>query len=677
MKEKALSDEELGVLIDRKVSTSVSWFGSKLSQEREKVTRYYNGELPQRTGPGSSSFVSTDVYDAIESMKGQLLETFASGSNIVKFTPTKAEDVEAAKIASLYTDYVVFQQNDGYKIFNDVIDDGLKARVGIVKVSWEEDVDYIEHSFEGLTEVEIQELASQDDVYSMDGSEDQSQPGTFKGTLIRKADRSRVCIETVCPEEFAVDPRARELDKKTFCVHYTMKTVDDLTKMGYDRDKLLEWNSHHDPILKDNGELLARLQGTDDGMPLDMYDEKDEGLRKVLVIEAYIYCRLDGADHPSLYKIVRVGSHILEKEEVDDTPFVVFVPLPIPHAFYGNNFGSKVIPAQNARTTLTRAILDHTNITTNPRMQVLKGGVLNPRELLDNRLGGVVNTTRPDAIQPIHYASLNPFVFQTLELIKDHNEQTTGISALSQGLNKDAISKQNSQGMVEKLISMSQVRQKVIARNFANKFLIPLYLKVYNIVMQKERREKIVELSGNWVPIDFSQWEERRSASVSIHLGYGEQEREANARVSLAAMLSQDPQLNRMFGDRGRFNMAKDVFEMNGIHNVLDYLDPPDKLPPEQPDPMRMKELQIEELKAQAMMKTAEAAELKSQVQSQLEQHRTKFNEMVQEFEARMRERVEDRKDIDIGNKIDIAQREMQIVEESDMDKGIASASPR
>ena len=167
---------------------------------------------------------------------------------------------------------------------------------------------------------------------------------------------------------------------------------------------------------------------------------------------------------------------LLEVEEVDRKPFIVFCPLPIPHSFYGSNFADKLCATQNARTVLTRSILDHAMITNNPRYMVTKGGLTNPRELIDNRVGGLVNVTRPDAIAPLPQASLNPFVFQTLEAL-DQDAELTGVSRLSQGLNKDAISKQNSAAMVEQLTTMSQQRQKIIARNFANHFVKPLFLR--------------------------------------------------------------------------------------------------------------------------------------------------------------------------------------------------------
>ena len=47
-----------------------------------------------------------------------------------------------------------------------------------------------------------------------------------------------------------------------------------------------------------------------------------------------------------------------------------FAPIPVAHAFYGSNFGQKVIATQNARTVLTRSILDHAAVTNAPRYLV-------------------------------------------------------------------------------------------------------------------------------------------------------------------------------------------------------------------------------------------------------------------------------------------------------------------
>lgn len=663
MKDKELTDEAVGVLIDRKINESLIWYNAKLSREREKVMQYYNSELPLRQSPGSSSYISTEVYDAVESMKSQLLETFSAGREIAKFDPNSPADVEEARIATAYCDYVIFRQNDGYDIFSQVIHDGLIARVGVAKVYWEENEENIEEEFDDLSEEEVMALAAEEDITDLQAEMDEDSPGLYSGKLTRKRDSSQVKIEVLNPEEFCVEPQAKRLSGDYFCDHRSLKTKDDLIKMGFDRKKVESITRVEDKLtLQALPETWARFQQLDAGFKVDTSEQQDE-LKTILVHECYWKFKRKGDKHAKLYKIVRAGNVTLDIDEVSDLPFIVFAPLPIPHSFYGNNFAARVIPSQNVRTVLTRAIVDHATITVNPRYTVLKGGLTNPRELLDNRLGGLVNVTRPDAISPLEQAPLNPFIYQTLELIKAQTEETTGISSLSQGLEKDAISSQNSDAMVERLVSLSQTRQKVIARNFANNFLIPLYLKVYSLVNAKEDKEKIVELAGNWVKVKPSSWRERKSISVSLHLGYREHDSEADKRLQLAAFFNQDPKLAPMFQAQNAYKLATDVMKLKGMTNVNDYLSTPDMVPPPQPDPMMVQHMQNESMKAQAALITAQATSGKVQANTEIEHSKVQLDTEKAHIDAAIKQRDAARKDIDVENRVDIAQREMALEE--------------
>jgi hypothetical protein len=663
MKDKQLTDEAIGVLIDRKINESLIWYNAKLSREREKAMSYYNGELPLRQSAGSSSFISTEVYDAVESMKAQLLETFSAGREIAKFDPNSPEDAEEARIATAYCDYVVFRQNDGYHIFSDVIHDGLIARVGVAKVYWEENEENIEEEFDDLTEDEVMALAAEEDISDLQAEADEDQPGLYSGKLTRKRDSSQVRIEVLNPEEFCVEPQAKHLGPEYFCDHRSLKTKDELIKMGFDQKKVESISRVEDKLtLQALPETWARFQQLDAGFKIDSSEQQDE-LKTILVHECYWKFKRQGDKHAKLYKIVRAGNVTLEIQEVDDLPFVVFAPLPIPHSFYGNNFAARVIPSQNVRTVLTRAIVDHATITVNPRYTVLKGGLTNPRELLDNRLGGLVNVTRPDAISPLEQAPLNPFVYQTLELIKSQTEETTGISSLSQGLNKDAISSQNSDAMVERLVSLSQTRQKVIARNFANNFLIPLYLKVYSLVVAKEDKEKIVELAGNWVKVKPSSWRDRKTVSVSLHLGYREHDTEAQKRLEMAAFITQNPAFAPMFQMPNAYKLASDVMKLRGMPAINDYLTPPNQVPPPQPDPLALQQMQNETMKAQAALITAQSTQGKVQANAQIDQAKVGLEQNKAAVDAMIKQRDAERKDLDVNNKVDVAQREMDLAE--------------
>jgi len=520
-----LEDSDIVVMVENNIKTSVGYYDSEISKERKKVTEYYNATLPRPAHDGNSKFVSQDVYDSVEALKAALLETFASGNNIVKFAPQNADDVETAEVCSKYTDYVMFRQNDTFEVMNSAIHDGLTARVGVAKVFWDEKEEIIEEEFTDVNQDELDMLLAQDGVELGDSTT--NEVGLMSGTIVMARDASQVTIQSLAPEEFLIEPQAKSLDDVNFVAHRTRKTLTELREMGYSEELLKDIGSDHEDVeVETDPEILARFESIGASRGFDTKGYQDQ-IRDIMVYECYMMLDKEGTGIAYLYKVCKAGNVILECVEVDRKPVIVFTPLPIPHAFYGSNFASKVIATQNARTILTRSILDHAVITNNPRYMVVKGGLTNPRELIDNRVRGLVNVSRPDAISPMPQAPLNPFIFQTLQMLEEQNEDTTGVSKLSQGLNKDAISKQNSAAMVEQLATMSQQRQKIIARNFANQFLKPLFHEVYRLVVENEQYEKVVDIAGNFVEIDPTSWKEKRDVMVELKHGYGEQERDA------------------------------------------------------------------------------------------------------------------------------------------------------
>ena len=657
---KKLTRSEINAILESYISQSVGWADSKLSREREKVLDYYNGKLPKQQHAGSSSYVSTDVYNGVETMKAQLLETFASGYDNVKFTPRGPEDVEDSRIATEYCSYVIHQQNPGFQVYSDTIHDGLTARVGIVKVYWEEKKDYVEEEFEGLSYEEVQGLAAQEDIESLDSDIDE-ETGLYSGTLKREIDKSKVTIDVVPPEEFLIDEDAVDIDTANVRGQLTLKTRSELIEMGFDPKKVMKLPTNSKALTDWNAEADARLDPVSNGLSTE---GQQDATGKVALYELYAYLDMEGYGKAKLYRVMRAESTILDVEEVDRHPFKPFVPLPIPHSFFGNNFAGRIIPTQNANTVLTRSILDHSALTNNPRYQVLKGGLVNPRELLDNRLGGIVNTTRPDAITPLPQASLNQFVFPTLELLKQKNEEATGISSLSQGLNKDAISQQNSAALVDQLVTLSQQRQKIIARNFAYNFLVPLYVEVYRLILENEKRPKIIEIAGNFVEVDPSRWSERLDMTVSFYLGYGEKEREVGKYVNAYTMLAQDPSIQPMFTVENRYNLIVNALRESGLKNTEAFITPPNKVQPPQPDPAAQAEVQAKMMQAEAQMITAQAAAQKVQVNAELEQMKLMIQQMAQELNAFKIQTDSARKDAETANRIDIAQRELEIAEQ-------------
>lgn len=665
-----IDDDKLVAILDDNIRRSIGYYDSQISRERKRVVDFYNATLPRPAHDGNSKYVSMDVYDTVESMKAALLETFSTGYKTVRFAAQTGEDVRIAEIATAYCDYVANRQNNLFEVMQSVIHDGLIARAGLCKVYWDEREESYLETIQDLTEEEFDQVVAQDNVEIEDVEQDEL--GLYSGDLRIYQDVSQVAIEAIAPEEFIIEPQCRSLEMAAFTGHRTTKTISELREAGYDEKLISKIGDHEDVEMETDPEVLARHEeiGQDRGFNAKGFQDQ---VRSITVYELYIDIDIDGTGVAETYKVIKAGNVILDKEKCRYKPFIPFVPIPIPHAFFGSNFASKVVPIQTARTVLTRSILDHAMITNNPRYTVVKGGLTNPRELIDNRVGGIVNVSRPDAINPMPQAPLNPFIFQTIQMLDEDKEDTTGVSRLSQGLNRDAISKQNSAAMVEQLATMSQQRQKIIARNFANGFLKPLYQMIYQLVVENEIQAKIVEIAGDYVEVSPSAWGAKRDVTVELHLGYGEQEQEAQKFLALHSLMSQDPTLASMYMPENQYKLMSHVMEYNGIKNVKDYLTPPTELPEQKPDPAQEMAMQMQQKQMELQERQTQVAEMKAQIDAQVAQMKLQLEQMKAQQGFAIQSDNMDLKEAQLEHKQFVDKAELEIARTADDVRAIAS----
>jgi hypothetical protein len=659
-----LGEDELQVLIEQSIRDAAGYSDTKLSKERAEVLDYYHGVKPKPYNEGNSKYVSMDVNDSVESLKASLLETFSAGTDVARFIPSDPIHAAVMPLVTAKVETVIHRQNDGYEIYDSVIHNALMARTALAKVFWETKEEEVEETFEAP--IDSVDLLIADDSVTLKEMEVVDEiAGIVTGTICRTVNKSQAKIAAVPPEELLIDTRATSLYDDTFKAHRTLMSISDLLKAGYDKDKVekIASDTEDEDYLQTDPEILSRFYEIDDGVLTDGLEDAQRQTNRVFVYECYLHVDMEGTGMTKLHKIVYAGREILEIEVVDRLPFLYFTPLPIPHSFFGSNFAKKVIPIQNARTVLTRAILDHTVMTTNPRWMVVKGAVTNPKEMLDNRRGGVVNVTRPDGILPFPQAAMNPFVFQTIQMLDEDKEDTTGVSKLSQGLNKDAISKQNSAAMVEQLATLSMQRQKIIARNFANQFVKKLYLEVYRLLKEFDKSTSMVEINGKMVPVTPAMWPDDLDVEVALKLGYGEREAEIGKLMNFHAMMAQDPDNKSLYQLPQRRKVIGDILKLQDRKDVDSYLERLENIKPPQPDPMMIAQVEIEKMKAQAAMVNAQAAMQKVEMHAQIEQMKLEFAKMRETLSLLLKGRDLDRKDAETDSRISIAEREMDLAE--------------
>lgn len=671
---KKLSDERILQIVETALNHTSSLEDSELAKERRDALKYYNGTLPAPSSAGNSKFVSQDVFNMVESVRADLRETFSAHTHNVVFTPQGADDVRLARCSTEYCSYTFYRQNDGDRVLNDVIWDGLVNRVGIAQYWWEEGSEETELEIEGTVDqldIQLTEMGQSGDVKLHEVEEIDPIGQLFKATLTYKFDTSKVCVDSVPPEEFGISADAKTIKKAKLCYRKTPKTRSELLAEGYDEALVKKITFEANSGISSDLERLERVRQTlGDNFNTQEYEE---ALEEVDVYDCYMLIDINRTGVARLWNIVKAGDVILKKERVTRKPFVAFIPLPIPHAFFGSSFVEKVKPIQNARSVLIRSILDHAVVTNAPRWKVVKGALMNPAELMDQRVGGLVNVTRGDGIEPLMQAPLNPFVFQTIQLLDSNKEDVTGVSSLSQGLSKDAVSKQNSQGLVDQLVSLSKQRQKAMAAQLGM-FLQELYLGIYATAIEYDDKERVLAVAGDYVAVTPKQWAERTDVEVVLALSPAEQEREAMKLIEIDQYLkSAAPEF---YPNEKRFNTLSRALEKRGFKDIESFILRPEQIKPSQPDPLVMAEVNLKNATAQATVSQAKTNEARLQIEAQtkvgklkLEDGKAKANHAIQSDNLDLKER-------EFEHKVEVDTAELALARKAEGDNLKAIAAP-
>lgn len=580
-----IDEQELLATLERNIDAADTYANSEVGDQRDKGHRYYYGEPMGNEVRGRSQHVSRDVFDAVEAVKSMMLETFSADRNICRFDAQSPEDAMGARMATAWTNYNFYRQNDGYKILTDVIHDALIAKTGIVKRYWKNDYKYEQMEFEGLSEGDFNVMMSDPAMEPVELMEEavevvDEQTGTvfsqmsISGTARRRINTSKVCVETVEPEDFLINPRAKTIQDADFCSHRMARTRGELLSEGFDEDTVAKLDE--EDMLKEDGSL-----GRDsvDSFRNDRFGTDDSKDREyVTLYESYIK-RYDPEINACVYyKCIHSRHVMLDSEMVSEMPFRSFTPFPLPHRFYGMSLADQLCDLQKTMSSLKRGVVDHLMLTTTSRWVANLSLVKNPRDLLDNRVGAVVDVMSPNpesVVRPLPTPQLNGNVYTAIENFEQEKEQRSGSSRMARGMDSTAISKQNSSDLINTFMNASNRRIMVMCRNFAENFLKPLMQDLYRLAVEYENQEKLLQLDGRFVPINPALLGDRTEMTVAVALTPEEQQAEAQKLLALDTQFSSnpaDPTVGGLYGQQQRHALLSRAFELLNIKDGAAFL---------------------------------------------------------------------------------------------------------
>jgi hypothetical protein len=581
------------------ITDSRDYENSVLAPKRDEAQKYYYGMLPSMggtgysdtlivedpnatyeeilgptEGPSKSSFISTDVRDAVLMMLPSLVRIFAASENVVSLVPRGGpQDDAMAEQATNYVNYVFWQDNPGFLTLYGAFKDAMTVKTGYIKW-WTDNTKAIKRKqFQNISMEQLQMLMSEDQTASIvPGSLKQSETGqgldvTIEGTENRPITR----VEGVPPEEMRLDRYARTFNKSRLVGHERIVSIDELTAMGYPRDLAANYLQTQDVH---NFTMEAMIRNPGRGMSTRVGDGVRYG-------EWYIRADSDGDGVPELRYICTMGEDhaIVRDEPANRIKFALFSCDPIAHTIVGDSIADLTIDIQRIKTNMTRGVLDSLAESINPKT-VVNELVTNLDDALNDDLGAVIRT-RGDPGAAVQFAT-TPFVGQqalpVLEYLDSVQQRRTGLSDAARGLDPKALQSSTMIG-VEAVINGQQERTELVARVLAETGYRDLFHGLFNEIVENENQSRTLKINGSWATYNTSMFDADMTVEVNPTLGKGSD----TVRMMTLQQIKQDQAMvfsqfgpnNPVVGIPEMLNTITDMLEIANIKNVSRYFKTP------------------------------------------------------------------------------------------------------
>lgn len=585
----AMTDQMLSTYLQEMERQAIDYRSSDLAHEQEAAIDFYEGKGFGDEELGRSQVVVPVVQEVCDYMAVSVLRTFISGDRVVEFEPKNEEGQQGAADASEGVNHVFMREQDGYKVLHDWLKTGLVEKICATKTACVED----EKRTRRTVVVSEEELAllmgeQPDSIIGVTDNGD----GSFQ-VKIQQVRKTKRYIDLPIPNyELLFSPRTRHEDESEYIAHRCKKTVSDLIEMGFDRDKV---------------EGLPAYGNVSDGRENATWDDEwrsttnDDipGLRKVTLLEEYARIDYDGDGVAELLRVFRVGPVILEAEEVEEQPFVVFCPFPRPHRMVGNSLADKVMDIQRNKSVIMRQTFDAMYLSNDPKLWLPHESTTD--DTIDDLLTkgpGVIVRGKGSRPEPL----VTPFepgkTIAIMELLSGEQESRTGITRLNQGLDAEAMNK-TATGMALQH-SQGQQMEEFVARNFAES-LARLFMKKLRLMI--EHGDPIaMRVDGKFKEANPSEWSDDVGVSIRVGLGSGKKEQRLQNRMQIAE-LQKEALAMGLAGPKQLYNSGAGIIRDAGLGDPNDFFIDPDGEEYQPPQPQD----NGEQAKAMAAIEQAKA----------------------------------------------------------------------
>ena len=637
MRLEPLDKLQIESIVSTAVQDAVDFVDSEIAPQRIKAQRYFDLEVDIGHEEGRSSVISSKCRDVVRGLKPSLQRVFLSSEKPVEFSPRGPEDVQVAEMATNFISYK-FQQQNGYKLLNDVFQDALVKKTGIAYVYYDNKEETEIETFENLTDDEFALITSEENVEiiehemrtqaTLDEQEIEVEIVEHDVKISRTLSKGDIAVKAIAPEDFFVDRNSRSVEENYVIGHSSEMRVSDLLAMGFELEDLVSLTNTEYSVVDDEAEFERRGYAIDEGED----ENTSAASKKITVTQAFMKLDIEGTGKPILYQFICAGSNykVLDFYEAEEVPYAIFEVDPEPHAFFGTSIVDLVINDQDASTSMLRGILDNAALVNNPAVQIVDGQVA-VEDLLSNEIGRIVRVKNLGAVSEMAVPFTAAQTLPALQYFDQLVDNKTGVSKMAQGLDPDVLKSATATSVAASLEGQAG-QAEVIARNLAEGGMKRLFKLMLNIMVKNVDREEVIRLNGSFVPINLQDWNVDLDLIVNVGVGTG---REREKAVTLQQTLAIQQQVYQMYGPMNGVvtlsqirNTLADLLAIGGLKNADRYFMP---MTPEIEQQMMMQQAQ----QAQQAQQQGQQAN-PAQMLMQSEAMKTQTNAQVQMQKAAM-----------------------------------------
>jgi hypothetical protein len=531
-----------------------------------------------------SSFVSTDVRDAIMLMLPSLIRLFGASESPIELVPRTAADSDMATQATNFVNYTFWNDNPGFLILYGAFKDAMTLKTGFVKWWTDNEKEIRQKIFQNITAQQIQQILTEDPsakiihvghpvqppppppqmqpppgpgVPGMGpppappmGPPGGAPPGMAGGPPpggaqmgppppggppspggapppgamppIAIYDEVVISFEVAKPliRVAGVPPEEMRIDRYA-------RTFRESRLVGHERivpvDELTGMGYAREDLL-DYVQSQSIAEFTSEPMLRNpgriMSTRIGDGVNYG---EWYVRADKDGDGHAELRRIVTMGENhdIVKDEPANRIKFALFSVDPISHTIVGDSIADLTMDIQRIKTNLARAVLDSAAESINPKT-VINELVTNVDDALNDDLGAVIRT-RGDPTAAVAFNNI-PFLgkdtLPVIEFLNDVLQRRTGLSDAAKGLDPKALQSSTMIG-VEAIINGAQERTELVARVLAETGFKDLFAGLYNEICENPSQQRTLKVNGNWTDYDTSTFDASMGVEVNPTLGKG------------------------------------------------------------------------------------------------------------------------------------------------------------